>query len=92
MLYSTLRMCISKGTYSSGKHFMVHKSKKVKHTERESEKQPVSDRRFTVSFRVWQLGLFSIICEEGEEPRLQSHPGNIASSPAGTTNNCKQWQ
>lgn len=54
MLSSTLSMCISKGTHSSGKHFMAYKLKKVKNTE--MEKQPVSDWWFVAASHAQQPG------------------------------------
>lgn len=87
MLYSTLRMCISKGTYSSGKHFIVHKSKKVKHTE--SEKEPVNDRGFRVAFGAGQPGFVQHHLQEGEEPHPRSW-GSIARPEASANNGSKQ--
>lgn len=55
MLCSASRMCISKGTHSSGKHFTARKAKKVKNTE--TEKQSASDLWFAAAFHAWQLGL-----------------------------------
>lgn len=82
-------MCISKGTYSSGKHFMVHESKKVKGTERESEKQPVSERWFTVAFRVWQPGFAQHPLQGRQEPPAAAPPGDRPAQ--GTAPPLRPW-